>query len=88
MDADRQAGDGGQAGTHVQRVVAAPGTVSHPGKKTYLNVVVGLSDEVTECRHYFGIFLSPGKNGLGHDDLPHMVTHGVQAEPGSCTHHK
>jgi hypothetical protein len=27
-------------------------------------------------------FCSPGKNGLGHDDLPHMVFHGVQAQPG------
>jgi hypothetical protein len=34
------------------------------------------------------VYLSPGKYGLGHDDLPHMVTHGIQAQPGSCTHHK
>ncbi len=27
-------------------------------------------------------YLSPGKNGLWHDDLPHMVTHGVQAQSG------
>jgi hypothetical protein len=26
----------------------------------------------------------PGKDRLRHDDLPHVVAHGVEAQPGAC----